>query len=59
MYKLMDFKDAKIYLKTSRATLYRLIQDKRIPAFKVGGRWRFDKERLDKWFEDHENIKSQ
>lgn len=57
MAELMNFQDAREYLKTSRATLYRLIQGKRIPAFKIGGRWRFDRERLDKWFTDHENIK--
>ena len=57
MEKLMDFKDAKRYLNTSRATLYRLIQAKKIPATKMGRQWRFKKERLDKWLEAHENIK--
>lgn len=52
----MDFKDTKRYLKTSRATLYRLIYTKKIPAFKLGGQWRFKKERLDKWLEAGENI---
>lgn len=56
MEKLMDFNDAKNYLKTSKPTLYRLIHTKKIPAFKMGGQWRFKKERLDKWLEDHENI---
>jgi len=56
MDKLMSFNDAKKYLKISRATLYRLIHGKNVPAFKVGGQWRFRKDRLDKWLEDHENI---
>ena len=56
MDKLMDFNDTKKYLNTSRATLYRLIHDKKIPAFKVGGQWRFNKERLNKWLEATENI---
>lgn len=55
----MDFKEAKRYLKTSRATLYRLIQNKTIPAFKMGRQWRFKKERLDKWLEAHENINNE
>ena len=57
MERLMDFKDVKKYLKTSRATLYRLIQAKQIPATKMGRQWRFKKERLDKWLEAHENLK--
>ncbi|MFA4982217.1 MAG: helix-turn-helix domain-containing protein [Candidatus Omnitrophota bacterium] len=57
MDTLMDFNDAKRYLKTSRATLYRLIQSNRLPATKMGRQWRFKKERLDKWLEEHENVK--
>lgn len=58
MSKLMNFNEAKVYLKTSRATLYRLIQEGKVPASKFGGQWRFNKERLDKWLDDHENIKT-
>jgi len=59
MDKLMDFYDAKNYLKTSRATLYRLIHARKIPAFKMGGQWRFKKDRLDKWLEAHENTNNE
>ena len=57
MDELLDFKQIKKYLKVSRATMYRLVNDKKIPAFKVGGQWRFRKARLDKWLEENENIK--
>ena len=57
MDTLMTFDDAKQYLKTSRATLYRLIQSGRLPASKMGRQWRFKKDRLDKWLEEHENVK--
>ena len=57
MAKLMNFQETRKYLRTSKATLYRLVQGKSIPAFKIGGRWRFDRKRLDEWFSDHENIK--
>ena len=57
MDRLMNFKEVKRYLKTSRATLYRLVQGKKIPAMKVGKQWRFDKIRLDKWLEANENVK--
>ena len=55
--RLMDFNDARQYLKTSRATLYRLIRNKKIPASKLGGQWRFKRDRLDGWLEEHENIR--
>lgn len=57
MSELMNFKEAKMYLKTSRATLYRHIQSGKVPASKFGGQWRFDKKKLDKWLDDHENTK--
>ena len=57
MTTLMNFNDTKKYLKTSRATLYRLIQSKKIPATKMGRQWRFVKERLEKWLEENENIR--
>ena len=53
---LIDFNETKQYLKVSRSTLYRLLQSGRIPASKVGGQWRFRRERLDKWLEDQENM---
>ena len=49
MEQLMNFNDVKKYLNVSRATMYRLIYDKRVPSFKVGNRWRFRKEEIDEW----------
>lgn len=57
METLMNFKDALKYLRTSRATLLRLIQNKQVPATKMGRQWRFKKERLDTWLEENENIR--
>jgi excisionase family DNA binding protein len=57
MDSLMDFNEALQYLRLSRATVLRLIYRKQIPATKIGRQWRFNRERLDKWVRDHENIK--
>ena len=54
--QLMDFNDVKKYLKISRATLYKMLYLKKIPASKVGGQWRFRRERIDKWLEEQENT---
>lgn len=37
------------YLKVGTRTAYRLAAAKRIPAFKVGGSWRFSRAELDEW----------
>lgn len=37
------------YLKVAERTLYRLAAAKKIPAFKVGGTWRFLRADIDQW----------
>jgi excisionase family DNA binding protein len=37
------------YLKVTERTIYRLVAEQRIPAFKVGGSWRFRQADLDEW----------
>ena len=37
------------YLKVGKRTLYRLAAHGDIPAFKVGGTWRFRQSEIDRW----------
>jgi excisionase family DNA binding protein len=37
------------YLKVGKRTVYRLAAAKKIPAFKVGGSWRFSRVEIDEW----------
>lgn len=37
------------YLKVTERTIYRLAAAKKIPAFKVGGSWRFSRADIDTW----------
>lgn len=37
------------YLKVGKRTIYRLAAGKKIPAFKVGGTWRFSRQEIDQW----------
>ena len=37
------------YLKVTPRTLYRYIQDRRMPAFKLGKEWRFVRSDLEQW----------
>ena len=38
------------YLKIAPRTLYRYIQERRMPAFKLGKEWRFVRSDLEQWF---------
>ncbi len=37
-------------------TVYRLVQQGRLPAFKVGNQWRFREARLEEWVADRERV---
>jgi excisionase family DNA binding protein len=37
------------YLRVSRATIYRLLKEHQIPAFRLGSDWRFNIEAIDRW----------
>ena len=49
--EVMDIREASEYLGISRETLYKYVYEERIPAFKLGNRWRFKKTVLDRWME--------
>jgi len=38
-------------LKVAEKTVYTMAQRERLPAFKVGGQWRFKRVDLDQWIE--------
>ena len=48
----MTLQEVAEYLQLSKDMIYRLAQNGRIPASKVGSRWRFRRERIDRWMED-------
>jgi excisionase family DNA binding protein len=49
--EVMNVKEASHYLGISSDTLYKYVSMERIPAFKLGNRWRFKKTVLDEWME--------
>jgi excisionase family DNA binding protein len=46
---VMTIEELSKYLKISRSTLYKLAQEGKLPAQKVGRHWRFHKEAVDEW----------
>jgi excisionase family DNA binding protein len=49
--EVLDIVALSSYLKLPKSTLYKLAQEGRIPAQKVGRHWRFLKRAIDRWLE--------
>jgi excisionase family DNA binding protein len=45
------------YLKVDKFTIYRLVTQQKIPAFKVGNQWRFKKKMIEEWLKANSNIR--
>ena len=46
---VMTVREVAEYLKVKERTIYRLVAKGGIPAFKVGGSWRFRKAEIEEW----------
>ena len=47
--KIMTVKECADYLKVHPSTIYKLLSEHKLPAFKVGSDWRFNIEAIDAW----------
>ena len=47
--EIMTIRQAALYLRCHPSTLYRLANLGAIPAFRLGGSWRFQTAELDRW----------
>jgi excisionase family DNA binding protein len=45
--KILTTKELAAYLKLTEVTIYKYANEGKIPGFKIGSRWRFDKEKID------------
>ncbi|HXK27364.1 MAG TPA: helix-turn-helix domain-containing protein [Candidatus Binatia bacterium] len=45
------------YLSVDKFTVYRLIAQKEMPAFKVGNQWRFKRSLIDAWLVRNSNVR--
>ena len=49
--EILTIKQVADYLKVNERTIYKLASDEKIPAFKVGGSWRFQRKAIEEWIE--------
>ena len=54
---IMNLKEVAQYLGLSQMSIYRYIKQRKIPASRVGGVWRFRKEKIDAWLERQEKVR--
>ena len=54
--EILTIKQVAEYLKVTERTIYRLAAVKKIPAFKVGGTWRFSRADIDRWIAQQSSV---
>ena len=52
--RLLTLSEAARLLQVSTRTLQRMIRQRQLPAFKVGGQWRMRESQLSEWLEQKE-----
>lgn len=54
--EFLTTKEVAEYLRVDMYTIYRLVSQKRLPAFKIGNQWRYKRSVLEKWIRSHLNT---
>jgi excisionase family DNA binding protein len=53
--QVMTVKEIAEYLGVHPMTIYKYVQEGKIPAFKIGASWRIRKESIKKWMDENEH----
>jgi excisionase family DNA binding protein len=53
-HDILTVEEVARYLRVTERHIYKLLSTREIPAFKVGGAWRFRKEEVDRWIVEQE-----
>ena len=54
--ELLTIEEVANYLQINRYTIYRLLAQKQLPAFKVGNQWRFKRKMIEAWLAKNSNL---
>lgn len=49
---VMTVEEVSVYLKVGKSTVYKLVQEGKLPGRKVGGIWRFSRVGLEEWLRE-------
>ena len=47
--RVMTVRELAAYLRVHQTTVYRLLREQKLPAFRVGADWRFEREEIERW----------
>jgi len=53
--QVMTVKEIAEYLDVHPMTIYKYVQDGKIPAFKIGASWRIRRDSIRKWMDENEH----
>jgi excisionase family DNA binding protein len=53
---LLTVREVAEYLRVHQATVYRLLKEQKLPAFRVGSDWRFNREMIDRWMIQEQEL---
>ena len=56
MPQVLTAKELAEYLKLTEVTIYKYANEGKIPGYKIGNRWRFDKEEIDRLLKSWEST---
>ncbi len=48
---IMTVEEVSEYLRLAQSTIYKLLNEGKLPGRKIGGSWRFSRRALDEWLE--------
>ena len=54
--QLLTLQQVAKYLNVDKFTVYRLLAEKELPAFKVGNQWRFKRKLIENWLKKNANV---
>lgn len=54
--QVLTVSDLAAYLRVHATTIYRMLKNGQLPAFRVGSDWRFNRERIDQWLLTGGNV---
>jgi len=54
--RILTVTDLSEYLQIHRTTIYRMLKEGRLPAFRVGSDWRFSLEAIEQWQREQMNA---
>jgi excisionase family DNA binding protein len=53
---LLTLEQVAEYLNVDKFTVYRLLADKELPAFKLCNQWRFKRKMIENWLKKNSNV---